>query len=345
MWTPADVPDLSGSTALVTGAGGGIGLPTALHLAGHGARVTLAVRDLAQGEAAAGVIRAEVPYAAIEVRRLDLADLGSVRALAAAFDGPLDLLINNAGVAGIPRRTTVDGFEMQFGTNHLGHFALTGLLLPRLLDRPGARVVTVSSDAHGMGETDFDDLGLERRYGRFSAYGRSKLANLLFTLELQRRAGGRLLSLATHPGVTATNILRPRVLGGPFTALFRLLFQPPEKGAIPSLYAATSPEAVGGGVHRPRPQEARPLPQGAGRATGAEAVGDIGRPHRRTIRGDRTALVAHRRNLASRPQAGAGDPRRDRGTAFGDRVRSHVRRPDRQARRREQGDDLPPLAG
>ncbi|GHH69616.1 oxidoreductase [Streptosporangium violaceochromogenes] len=258
MWTPADIPDLTGSTALVTGASGGIGLPTALHLAGRGARVTLAVRDLARGEAAAAAIRARVPYASVEVGRLDLADLGSVRAFAAALDGPLDLLINNAGVAGIPRRTTVDGFETQFGTNHLGHFALTGLLLPRLLDRPGARVVTVSSDAHAMGEIDFGDLGLERRYGRFSAYGRSKLANLLFTLELQRRAGTRLLSLATHPGVTATNILRPGVLAGPFTALFRLLFQPPEKGAIPSLYAATSPEVTEGEFIGPGPRRLVP---------------------------------------------------------------------------------------
>lgn len=189
MWTPNDIPDLTGSTAVVTGAGGGIGVPTALHLARHGARVVMAVRDLAKGETVRSAIRSAAPNARIELQRLDLADLSSVRAFAAAFDGPVNLLINNAGVGMIPRRTTADGFEMQFGTNHLGHFALTGLLLPRLLAGPGSRVVTVSSDAYSLGRIDFDDLGLERRYRRFSAYGRSKLANLLFTLELQRRAG------------------------------------------------------------------------------------------------------------------------------------------------------------
>lgn len=254
MWTPNDIPDLTGSTAVVTGAGGGIGVPTALHLARHGARVVMAVRDLARGETVRSAIRSAAPNARIELQRLDLADLSSVRAFAAAFDGPVNLLINNAGVGMIPRRTTADGFEMQFGTNHLGHFALTGLLLPRLLAGPGSRVVTVSSDAYSLGRIDFDDLGLERRYRRFSAYGRSKLANLLFTLELQRRAGGRLLSVATHPGATATGIVKTGVLTGPVNALIRLVLQPPDKGAAPSLYAATSPEVTGGRFIGPGPK-------------------------------------------------------------------------------------------
>ncbi|WP_326821959.1 oxidoreductase [Streptosporangium sp. NBC_01756] len=254
MWTPNDIPDLTGSTAVVTGAGGGIGVPTALHLARHGARVVMAVRDLARGETVRSAIRSAAPNARIELQRLDLADLSSVRAFAAAFDGPVNLLINNAGVGMIPRRTTADGFEMQFGTNHLGHFALTGLLLPRLLAGPGSRVVTVSSDAYSLGRIDFDDLGLERRYRRFSAYGRSKLANLLFTLELQRRAGGRLLSVATHPGATATGIMKAGVLTGPVNALIRLVLQPPDKGAAPSLYAATSPEVTGGRFIGPGPK-------------------------------------------------------------------------------------------
>ncbi|GAA4228576.1 NAD(P)-dependent dehydrogenase (short-subunit alcohol dehydrogenase family) [Streptosporangium album] len=261
MWTPNDIPDLTGSTAVVTGAGGGIGIPTALQLAGHGARVVMAVRDLVKGEAARDAIRSEVPGARIELRRLDLADLSSVRAFAAAVDGPVDILINNAGVGMIPRRTTADGFEMQFGTNHLGHFALTGLLLPQLLARPGARVVTVSSDAHSLGKIDFDDLGLDRGYGRFSAYGRSKLANLLFTLELQRRAEGRLLSVATHPGATATGIMKLGVLTGPLNALIRLVLKPPHKGAAPSLYAATSPRVTGGQFIGPGLKALTPSPR------------------------------------------------------------------------------------
>ncbi|GAA2856274.1 SDR family NAD(P)-dependent oxidoreductase [Streptosporangium fragile] len=260
MWTPDDIPDLTGRTAVVTGATGGIGLPTALELARHGARVVLTARDPGRGRAALETIRSAVPGAAVEIGALDLADLGSVRAFAATVEEPLDLLVNNAGIGMIPRRTTADGFEAQFGTNHLGHFALTGLLLPRLLARPGARVVTVSSDAHAMGRIDFDDLGLERRYGRFSAYGRSKLANLLFATELQRRAdaaGVGLLSLASHPGATATGIVKL----GPVNALLRLVMQSPAKGAVPSLYAATSPDAKGGEFVGPGLKAVRRSPQ------------------------------------------------------------------------------------
>ncbi|MGN9840521.1 oxidoreductase [Nonomuraea sp. H19] len=243
-WTPASMPDLTGKTAIVTGANSGIGLPTALELARHGARVVVAARSAGKGGAAVDLILREVPGAQAEYAHLDLADLASVREFAAGVDR-VDLLINNAGIGLIPRQETKDGFELQFGTNHLGHFALTGLLLPLLLARPGARVVTVSSVAHTMGKIDFDDLGLERGYSRFSAYGRSKLANLLFMLELQRRAqraGTGLISAASHPGTTATNIVKL----GPLQPLLGVFFQSAEAGAHPSLYAATSPDIRGG---------------------------------------------------------------------------------------------------
>ena len=246
------MPDLSGRTAVVTGANSGIGLPTAAGLARRGARVVLASRDPQAGAAAVERVRALAPHAEVESLRLDLADLAAVRAFAAAvadrYDG-LDLLINNAGVAATPRRLTKDGFELQFGTNHLGHFALTGLLLPLLLARPGARVVNVASDAHKAGRIDFTDLAMERSYSRGGAYGRSKLANLLFTFELRRRAqeaGADLLTAATNPGFTATRIARLGPLTGVTSAILRMLASPPERGALLSLYAATSPSIRGG---------------------------------------------------------------------------------------------------
>ncbi|WP_328816019.1 oxidoreductase [Nonomuraea cypriaca] len=243
-WTPDSIPDLTGRTAIVTGAGSGIGLPTALELARHGARVVVATRSADKGGAAVAEILRAVPGARVSYAALDLADLASVRRFAAGVDA-VDLLINNAGVALVRRRETKDGFEAQFGTNHLGHFALTGLLLPLLLSSPGARVVTVSSDAHAMGRIDFGDLGMERGYGPMRAYGRSKLANLLFTLELQRRAeraGVGLTSVATHPGMTATNIVKL----APLQPLLGLFMKPATAGALPSLYAATSPAVRGG---------------------------------------------------------------------------------------------------
>ncbi|MBN6055457.1 SDR family NAD(P)-dependent oxidoreductase [Nonomuraea sp. RK-328] len=243
-WTTDAMPSLDGRTAIVTGANSGIGLPTALELARHGARVIVATRSESKGAEAVAAIRRAVPAARAEHARLDLADLASVRAFAEGVD-EVDLLVNNAGIGMKPRSLTKDGFELQFGTNHLGHFALTGLLLPKLLARPGARVVTVSSDAHTRGRLDFDDLALERGYGRMSAYGRSKLANLLFTLELQRRAEqaqADLRSVATHPGATATNIVKV----GPLKPLLSLFLLSPETGALPSLYAATSPDIRGG---------------------------------------------------------------------------------------------------
>jgi NAD(P)-dependent dehydrogenase (short-subunit alcohol dehydrogenase family) len=256
-WTAADVPDQRGRRAVVTGATSGIGLVASRELARAGAEVVLAVRDPARGEQVAQTIREAVPGAHVEVRRLDLADLASVRAFAAAEDlGDLDLLINNAGVMAIPYRRTTDGFEMQLGTNHLGHFALTGLLLPRLLARPEPRVVTVSSGAHRMGRMNFDDLNSERGYRRWPAYGQSKLANLLFAYELQRRAdaaGWTLRSVAAHPGYAATNLqlVGPRMRNSRIEEVVSrlgnvVLAQSAERGALPSLYAATVPQLPGG---------------------------------------------------------------------------------------------------
>ncbi len=265
-WTAADMPDLAGVRAVVTGANSGLGFHTTLELARRGAGVVLAVRDEARGADAVEQVLRQVPVARLEVRALDLADLASVRAFAAGVgEEPLDLLVNNAGVMAIPHRTTAQGFEMQFGTNHLGHFALTGLLLPAL--RAGsvrggpARVVTLSSMIHRRGRLDRDDLMGERLYSPWRAYGQSKLANLLFMRELQRRvdaAGVRLLSLGAHPGYAATNLQlagprmrrsRPREL---FSRLGnRLLAQPASRGAWPTLRAATDPGARGGEYYGP----------------------------------------------------------------------------------------------
>jgi len=242
--------DQSGRVAVVTGANSGIGFHAARELAAHGAKVVLAVRDV-EGKGADAAARMSGD---VEVRHLDLADLASVRAFADRFEGPLDLLVNNAGVMATPRRMTADGFELQFGTNHLGHFALTGLLLDRLR---GGRVTTVSSGAHNIGWMRFDDLMGERRYQRWLAYGQSKLANLLFAFELQRRAdaaGFDLTSTAAHPGYAATNLQMagPQLEGSRVReALGRLgnvlLAQSDEMGALPTLYAAT--EDLPGGTY------------------------------------------------------------------------------------------------
>src|SRR5437763_8838280 len=211
-WNERDIPDQGGRTAIVTGANSGLGLATARALARAGARVVLACRSGDRGAAALQQILDAVPQANAELSLLDLGDLSSVRDFTGRFAGGhdgLDLLINNAGIMATPRRLTADGFESQLGTNHLGHFALTGLLLPRLNSRPAPRVVTVSSVAHRIGRIRFDDLQGERRYGRWSAYGQSKPANLLFAVELERRAataGLALRSMAAHPGYSATNL-------------------------------------------------------------------------------------------------------------------------------------------
>ncbi len=210
-WTVQNIPDQQGRVVIVTGGNSGIGYEAALALAGKNAQVILTARSLDKGEAAARSIREKYPRAEVAVMELDLADLKSVRNFAQAFLAKykrLDILINNAGVMALPQRKTVDGFEMQFGTNHLGHFALTGLLLPILKTTPNARIVTVSSGAHVRGDIHFDDLQWEKKYAPWGAYAQSKLANLLFAYELQRQlsaTGSSLISVGCHPGYAATN--------------------------------------------------------------------------------------------------------------------------------------------
>ncbi|HVN27463.1 MAG TPA: oxidoreductase, partial [Candidatus Binataceae bacterium] len=227
-WTAEDMPDLSGLTIVVTGGNSGIGYEAALQFARKNAQVILACRSVDKASAAAKQIIASYPGAKAEVMALDLSSLSSIRSFAGLFHSShrtLDVLVNNAGVMALPYRRTEDGFEMQFGTNHLGHFALTGLLLDALLTREGARVVNVASGAHRMGRIRFDDLQWEHRYYKWLAYGQSKLANLLFNLELQRRAdaaGVKLLAVACHPGYAATNLqgAGPRLQGSSGMELF-----------------------------------------------------------------------------------------------------------------------------
>jgi NAD(P)-dependent dehydrogenase (short-subunit alcohol dehydrogenase family) len=258
-WTTDDIPDLSGRTAVVTGANSGLGFESALALTRAGAEVVLACRDQTKGAEAADRITGSVPSATVSLVPLDLSDLSSVRAFAAVIGekyAGLDILLNNAGVMAIPRRETADGFEMQFGTNHLGHFALTGLLLDSLLARPGARVVTVSSAVAQVGRIRFDDLQGTAKYGKWSAYSQSKLANQLFTLELDRRAsraGLDLVSVAAHPGYAATNLqaVGPQMSGSSLMERMtdlgnRLFGQSAAGGALPSLYGATAPGVSGG---------------------------------------------------------------------------------------------------
>ncbi|MEO6789416.1 MAG: oxidoreductase [Ornithinibacter sp.] len=252
-WTPQDMPDLTGRTALVTGANSGIGVVEARELAKHGADVVLAVRKTDAGEQVADRIRATGASGSVRVERLDLASLDSVRELAARFEGPLDLLVNNAGVMTPPRyRETQDGHELQFGTNHLGHFALTALLLPHLLETDSPRVTTVSSLAHNQGDGRILEANPRDGYNASTAYGQSKLANLLFALELQRRAtaaGSALTSNAAHPGVSSTNLFgSPDGMGAiPVVGTLvswgsKLVLPGPEKGAEAVLYAATVAE-------------------------------------------------------------------------------------------------------
>ncbi|MFZ2359653.1 MAG: oxidoreductase [Anaerolineae bacterium] len=273
-WLEKNIPNLSGKTALITGTNSGIGYEAARLLAMRGAHVALAVRNTAKGGKAAREIRSAVPQADLAVMDLDLASLASIRSFAALFmagHGRLDLLINNAGVMALPRRETADGFEMQFGTNHLGHFALTGLLLPMLQKTAGARVVTVSSGLHRTGQINFDDLQGERSYSKWGAYGQSKLANLLFTYELQRRltaAGSSVKSVAAHPGYAATNLqyggsdrsdssLQTRLMH----VLNKVIAQSAEMGALPTVYAAAAPAVQGGDYIGPKgPAEQRGWP-------------------------------------------------------------------------------------
>jgi NAD(P)-dependent dehydrogenase (short-subunit alcohol dehydrogenase family) len=252
-WTPAEMPSLAGTTAVVTGANSGIGWHTALELARHGAAVTLAVRTKKKGDDTAAHIREAVPDADVRVAELDLGSLESVEAFADSWQGPLGLLVNNAGVMSPPRyRQSTDGYELQFATNHLGHFALTGRLLPSLLAAPSSRVVTVASVAHHSGKATVINANPPKGYRPSTSYGNTKLANLLFFTELQRRAslaGTSLTSTAAHPGVASTNLVTSEQGLGSIPGVkqiaplfLRLMFQSPEAGAEASLYAATEAE-------------------------------------------------------------------------------------------------------
>jgi NAD(P)-dependent dehydrogenase (short-subunit alcohol dehydrogenase family) len=258
-WTAANVPDQTGRTAVITGANTGIGYETAAVLAGRGASVVLAVRSLDKGKDAAARITAATPGADVTVQRLDLASLDSVRAAAGELRSryeTVDLLINNAGVMYTPRGTTADGFELQFGTNHLGHFAFTGLLLDRLLPVEGSRVVTISSIGHRIrARIHFDDLQWERSYSRVGAYGQAKLANLMFTYELQRRLAPeqKTIAVAAHPGGSNTELARnlPTVLRALNGVLAPVYAQSAAMGALPTLRAATDPDVRGGQYYGP----------------------------------------------------------------------------------------------
>lgn len=263
-WTKANIPDLSGKTIIVTGGNSGIGYEAALQLAGKGADLVLACRDMRKADQAGEEIVRVHPQARVESMELDLASLKSVRAFAERFRAArrqLDVLCNNAGVMALPKRQTADGFEMQLGTNHLGHFALTGLLLDTLLATPGSRVVNVSSTAHKPGRMRFDDLHWERGYQRWFAYAQSKLANLLFTYELQRRLaakGASCISVACHPGYASTNLQfaaarmeGSRLMERVWDGINGLFAQSAAMGALPTLRAATDPGVAGGDYYGP----------------------------------------------------------------------------------------------
>jgi NAD(P)-dependent dehydrogenase (short-subunit alcohol dehydrogenase family) len=294
-WTVGDMPDQSGRTVLVTGANSGLGLCSAEALASHGARVLMACRNAEKAAAARDEVAAVATGPAPEVVSLDLADLSSVEACAEQVaglvegTGGLDVLINNAGVMRIPRTLTADGFEMQFGTNHLGHFALTGRLLPVLLAASTPRVVVTASNAHRFGKMSWDDLNAERGYRKWGAYGQSKLANLLFTHELHHRAGQAgtdLVAVAAHPGYAATHLqsVGIEMEGGKrlFAAAVafgnRVAAQSAAMGALPQLYAATMPDVTGDDYYGPDGLfEQRGHPK---KVTGNAASGDLVAAHR-----------------------------------------------------------------
>ena len=257
-WTTADIPNQTGRVAVITGANTGLGYETALALAEHGAQVVLAVRNIDKGKDAAARITAASPGADVELQELDLTSLDSIRAAARQLRSDhdrIDLLINNAGVMYPPKANTRDGFELQFGTNHLGHFAFTGLLLDRLLPVAGSRVVTVSSIGHRIrADIHFDDLQWERSYNRVSAYGQAKLANLLFTYELQRRLAphGTTIAVAAHPGGSNTELMRhlPAWAAAVYPVIEPIL-QNGAMGALPTLRAASDPAVLGGQYYGP----------------------------------------------------------------------------------------------
>src|SRR5215468_3194076 len=254
-WTSDDVPGQQGRLAVVTGANTGLGFETAQVLAARGASVVLAVRDIEKGRRAAARIAGAAPGANVTVQPLDLTSLDSIRAAAGELRAKhprIDLLINNAGVMFTPKQTTGDGFELQLGTNHLGHFALTGLLLEQMLPVPGSRVVTVSSQAHRLrARINFGDLQSERSYSKVAAYSQSKLANLMFTYELHRRlsGAGTTIAVAAHPGLASTELTRHSSAAS--AALVRLISQKPAMGALPTLRAATDPGVLGGQYYGP----------------------------------------------------------------------------------------------
>ena len=284
-WTTGQIPPQTGKTVLITGANSGIGYQAALELARHGAHVLMGVRSRQKGEAALARLLREALGASAEVVELDMASLSSIRRFNESYAGPLDVLVNNAGVMALPtRELTEDGFERQFGTNHLGHFALTGLLMPKLLAASAPRVVTVSSLAHRNGKMDFDNLQSEKRYVPWDAYNQSKLANLLFARELDRRAraaGLGLRSIPVHPGISRTSIVDNGPGGGSLKmvmlkVLSPLITQDDAAGALPTLYGATAPEAKGGEyigpdgfqAFRGSPTVEQPRPQALDEAAG-----------------------------------------------------------------------------
>jgi NAD(P)-dependent dehydrogenase (short-subunit alcohol dehydrogenase family) len=280
-WTAAEIPTLGGKLAIVTGANSGLGLETARALARKGAKVILACRSRSKAEAAMAELAADgIARDLIEFGACDLSSLASIQAFAEDISSEharVDLLINNAGVMALPYGKTVDGFEMQFGTNHLGHFALTGLLIDRLLATTGARVVTLSSLTHAYARMRFDDLHSSRRYHEWQAYGRSKLANLLFTFELQRRLeelGSSVISVAAHPGYARTNLLAPSMAVNPLLERIvglgnRVVGQNAAMGALPTLFAATGEQVRGGEFYGPgglggitgHPKRTKAMPQ------------------------------------------------------------------------------------
>lgn len=287
-WTVDNMPDQSGHIVIVTGANSGIGYETALVLAKKGAHVIMACRNLEKAQIAFEAIRRHVPSASIEMMKLDLSSLDSVRAFSDEFlaaHNRLDLLINNAGVMAIPKRETVDGFEMQFAVNHLGHFALTGRLLEILLQTPASRIVNVSSGASFYGTIDFDDLQHEKSYSRYQAYGQSKLANLLFTYELQCHLddiGSDTMALSAHPGYAKTNLQENATqqsnatIEGWLYRIFGSIFsQSAAMGALPQLYAATSPDVEKGGFYGPSFLHMRGYPKlitGSSKASDSDAA-------------------------------------------------------------------------
>ena len=264
-WTPAEIPDLTGKTAIITGGNSGVGFETAVELARHGATTIIASRSTSRGEAALARIKESDPHSDCRLMHLDLADLSSIDAFAERFKSEyvaLDLLINNAGIMATPYRMTKDGFESQFGTNHLGHFALTAKLMPAITASQSSRVVNVSSIGHRSGDIDFNELLLSRsNYKRWRAYYRSKLANLLFTYEMHRRLEKarieNIASLAAHPGVARTNLAQGMGFIGTLLKPIAFLFvQSAQMGALPILRAATDPDAQGGRYYGPdKPHE------------------------------------------------------------------------------------------